>query len=169
MTETSANVKLPRQKVFKVLNSVRYAEYLGVLNVRGRTRDAGETRPPSSRPGPGSWMRAGPPRLERSSVPHIFVNGAVRESGRNVTVDVATTGVMALNHRHGLGTARPATPRAHPLANYHEDNSATCAFVMPSTVDDRQRTPLAPWPTTRTGTCSGGYGHSSRPYKGWTT
>ena len=41
--------------------------------------------------------------LSRSAVPHVFLNRSVEGSGRNVTMDVARSSVMALDHLHGLG------------------------------------------------------------------
>ena len=50
--------------------------------------------------------RPGHPLLEtlsRNPVPHVFLNRAVKDSGRNVTMDVARSSVTALDHLHGLG------------------------------------------------------------------
>lgn len=41
--------------------------------------------------------------LNRSAVPHVFLNRSVEGSGRNVTMDVARSSVTALDHLHGLG------------------------------------------------------------------
>ncbi|WP_405734409.1 LacI family transcriptional regulator [Streptomyces sp. NBC_01537] len=41
--------------------------------------------------------------LNRSPVPHVFLNRSVEGSGRNVTMDVARSSVTALDHLHGLG------------------------------------------------------------------
>ncbi|MGP4043221.1 LacI family DNA-binding transcriptional regulator [Streptomyces sp. 2A115] len=41
--------------------------------------------------------------LDRSPVPHVFLNRSVEDSGRNVTMDVARSSVTALDHLHGLG------------------------------------------------------------------
>ncbi|MGH1553525.1 LacI family DNA-binding transcriptional regulator [Streptomyces sp. L7] len=41
--------------------------------------------------------------LSRNPVPHVFLNRAVKGSGRNVTMDVARSSVTALDHLHGLG------------------------------------------------------------------
>ncbi|MGN9842224.1 LacI family DNA-binding transcriptional regulator [Nonomuraea sp. H19] len=50
--------------------------------------------------------RPGHPLLDvllRSPVPHVFLNRAVRGSGRNVTIDVARSSITALDHLHDLG------------------------------------------------------------------
>ncbi|MGW3955775.1 LacI family DNA-binding transcriptional regulator [Streptomyces sp. NPDC004752] len=50
--------------------------------------------------------RPGHPLLDtlgRSRIPHVFLNRSVEGSGRNVTMDVARSSVMALDHLHGLG------------------------------------------------------------------
>lgn len=41
--------------------------------------------------------------LNRSPVPHVFLNRSVPGSGRNVTMDVARSSVTALDHLYGLG------------------------------------------------------------------
>ncbi|MFF5979631.1 LacI family DNA-binding transcriptional regulator [Streptomyces olindensis] len=41
--------------------------------------------------------------LDRSPVPHVFLNRSVPGSERNVTMDVARSSVTALDHLHGLG------------------------------------------------------------------
>lgn len=41
--------------------------------------------------------------LSRNPVPHVFLNRAVKDSGRNVTMDVARSSVTALDHLHALG------------------------------------------------------------------
>jgi len=41
--------------------------------------------------------------LTDNPVPHIFLNRAVKGSGRNVTMDVARSSIAALDHLHGLG------------------------------------------------------------------
>lgn len=41
--------------------------------------------------------------LNRRRVPHVFLNRSVEGSGRNVTMDVARSSVIALEYLHGLG------------------------------------------------------------------
>jgi LacI family transcriptional regulator len=41
--------------------------------------------------------------LDRSPVPHVFLNRSVEGSDRNVTMDVARSSVTALDHLHSLG------------------------------------------------------------------
>lgn len=70
--------------------------------------------------------------------------------------------------REGTDRLAEAILRAN-MANYRGDGSATCAFVLPSTVDGRPAHTAAPRtrptrsPTTRTGTWCCGCGYRSRP------
>jgi LacI family transcriptional regulator len=62
--------------------------------------------------------------LSRNPVPHVFLNRAVKGSGRNVTMDVARSSVTAVDHLHGLGHRAVGHVAGPPGITPSEDRKA---------------------------------------------